>query len=150
MSAEKYTTATWTGDLEFRIDFPPGESVTFTSVPADARPGSGPSPMEAVQAAVVACTGMDVVLILRRMRKAPEALRVEVDARRRTEDPKVYTHLRLIYHVDGDDLDLASVRRAIELSQNKYCSVAAMLRPTVEFSFELILNGEAVELEAGG
>jgi putative redox protein len=139
------TIATWTKDMEFRVDFPPGESVVLTSLPLAERPGPGPSPMEVVQAAVAACTGMDVVLILRKMRKTLTSLRIEIDATRRADEPRIYTHLVLSYHFDGPDLDVNSVRRAIELSQEKYCSVTAMLRPTVAMSYRVTLNGKTLD-----
>ena len=65
-------TASWQSGMEFRVDFPEGETITLASVPLRKRPGPGPSPMEAVQAALAGCTGMDVVMILTKMRKEPQ------------------------------------------------------------------------------
>jgi putative redox protein len=138
------TTVRWTRDLEFRADFPGGESIGLASVPAGRHPGPGPSPMEAVQAALAACSGIDVVSILGKMRRPLTALRVEVEATRRAEEPRIYTRLVLVYHVDGPDLDAAAVGRAVSLSQDKYCSVAAMLRPAVELDYRIVLNGQAI------
>ena len=139
------TRATWQQDYEFKVDFPLGESITLTSIPKDQRPGPGPNPMEAVQAAVAGCTGMDVVLILKKMRKTIESLSVEIDATRREEHPKIYTNIEIIYHVAGPDLDASSVVRAVQLSQEKYCSVTSMLTSTVSFSRKIELNGEWIE-----
>ena len=61
--------ATWQHDLEFTVDYPTGESLTIASIPREDRPGPGPSPVELVQAAVAGCTGIDVGLILKKMRK---------------------------------------------------------------------------------
>ncbi len=138
-------TGFWKGGMEFRVDFPEGETITLASVPARKRPGPGPSPMQAVQAALAGCTGMDVVMILTKMRKEPEALRIEVEAERREEEPRVYTRLTLTYHVDGPDLDAEAVRRAVALSQEKYCSVSAMLRPAVALDYRILVNGVAVD-----
>ena len=138
-------TGSWRGGMEFRVDFPEGETITLASVPARKRPGPGPSPMQAVQAALAGCTGMDVVMILTKMRKEPEALRIEVEAERREEEPRVYTRLTLTYHVDGPDLDAEAVRRAVALSQEKYCSVSAMLRPAVALDYRILVNGVAVD-----
>lgn len=138
------TTAVWTRDLVFRVDFPPGESITLASVPKEERPGPGPGPMEAVQAALAACTGIDIAIILKKMRKTLGALRVEVEAVRRDANPRIYTHLTMVYHVEGPDLDAPSIIRAVKLSQDKHCSVAAMLRPTVELDYRIMLNGEPV------
>ena len=135
-------TATWTSEMQFQVLFPEGETLTLASVPAARRPGAGPSPMDAVQAAVASCSGMDVVSILGKMRKQLTALRIDIDAARREEDPRVFTRLDLTYHVDGPGLDAASVVRAVQLSQEKYCSVAAMLRPGVAMGFKVLVNGE--------
>lgn len=137
--------ATWVKEMEFRVQATGGEILTLASVPKDRRPGPGPSPTEVVQAAVAACTGMDVVSILEKMRKTLNALRIEVAATRRDEHPRIYTHLVLTYHLEGPDLDEASVLRAVHLSQEKYCSVAAMLRPTVNLAYRIRLNGRLLE-----
>jgi putative redox protein len=141
----KNVTARWTQGNEFRVDVPGGESQTLNSVPAAERPGSGPSPMEAVQGALAACTGMDVVMVLGKMRKTLKSLRIEVEGVRREEHPRIYTRLCLVYHIDGDDIDAGSAQKAVSLSQDKYCSVAGMLRPTVDLSYRLVLNGVPVE-----
>jgi putative redox protein len=139
------TTATWTRRHEFAIRFAEGEEMVVASVPRAERPGPGPSPMDLVQAAVAGCTGIDVVLILEKMRKPLQALRVEVEATRREEEPRIFTHLALTYHVEGDDLPEESVRRAVKLSQEKYCSVAAMLQPTVALDYQIVLNGQSLD-----
>jgi len=141
--------ASWTKDMEFRVEYPTGETLDLASLPLDERPGPGPSPMEAVQAAVAGCTGMDVVSILQKMRKVPASFRIEVDVQRRDEHPRIYTRMLLTYHLEGPDLDLASVIRAVHLSQEKYCSVAAMLRPTVDLGYRILLNGKLVETAPG-
>ena len=133
--------ATWIKEMEFQVQATSGETLTLASVPKDRRPGPGPSPTEAVQAAVAACTGMDVVSILQKMRKTLSTLRIEVEATRRDEHPRIYTHLVLIYYLEGPDLDEASVQRAVHLSLEKYCSVAAMLRPTVQLAYRIHMNG---------
>ena len=137
-------TATWQKKMEFQVDFPEGETLTLTSVPLKKRPGNGPNPMDTVQAAVVGCTGMDVVMILTKMRRDPKALRVEVEAVRRSEEPRVFTSMTLTYHIDGPKVDAAAARRAVALSQDTYCSVSAMLRPTVELDYKIVLNGEEI------
>ncbi len=136
--------AVWEKAHQFRVDYPQGETLTLASVPAAERPGPGPSPMDAIQAAVAGCTGIDIVLILGKMRKTLERLEIEVDAERRDEEPRIFTRLTLTYHVDGPDLTPESVRRAVTLSMDKYCSVSAMLKATVAFDHRIVLNGEAL------
>lgn len=138
--------ATWQKQgFEFRVEFPQGETLTLTSVPKEERPGPGPSPMDVVQASLATCTGMDVVLILQKMRKTLESFRVEVEPVRRQEHPRVFTRLDLTYYLEGPDLDAAAVCRAVHLSHEKYCSVSAMLSPTVEIGNRIFVNGKAVD-----
>jgi putative redox protein len=84
------------------------------------------------------------------MRKTIQAFRVEVEVIRREEHPRIFTDLTLVYYLDGPDLDDASVERAIDLSQDKYCSVAAMLRPTVRLGKRIVLNGKLLNTATGG
>lgn len=142
--------ATWIRGMEFQVRVPAGETYVLASLPKAQRPGPGPSPMDAVQGAVAACTGMDVVSILEKMRKTIQAFRVEVEVIRREEHPRIFTDLTLVYYLDGPDLDDASVERAIDLSQDKYCSVAAMLQPTVRLGKRIVLNGKLLNTATSG
>ena len=92
----------------------------------------GPSPMQTVMAALGGCTAMDVVSILRKMRQAVTGYEVEVVGERRTDQhPKVFTRLEVVHRVRGRGLNAASVAEAIRLSDEKYCSVHAMLGAAV-------------------
>ena len=73
---------------------------------------------------------MDVLSILKKMRQPVEAFSIEVGGTRAEEHPKRYTSLEVVYRLKGD-LDEAKVARAIELSETRYCSVEATLRPGV-------------------
>lgn len=110
----------------------------------------GPLPLELVLIGVGSCTAMDVVGILTKMRQPFTGLTVEVDADRREEHPKIFTAIRLHYTLRGRGLDRAQVERAIQLSQERYCSVAAMLRPTVPltYTWEIKEDVESVQKAA--
>jgi putative redox protein len=92
------------------------------------RPESGPRPMELLLIGLAGCTAMDVVSILQKKRQPFTGLQVKVTAERATEHPQVYTEIHLEYVVSGAGVDPQAVERAIELSQTRYCSAAAMLR----------------------
>jgi putative redox protein len=99
-----------------------------------------PSPVQVVLAAVGGCTGMDVMGILRKMRQKVTGYEIDLIAERAEEHPRVYTSIEVVHRIYGEDLNPASVERAIELSETKYCSVHAMLAPTVKLSsrYELL------------
>lgn len=84
-------------------------------------------PMELIATGLAGCTAMDVVSILRKKRQDVSAFEVVVHADRATEHPKVFTKAVIEYHVTGRAIDEAAVRRAIELSAERYCPAQAML-----------------------
>ncbi|HTV60809.1 MAG TPA: OsmC family protein [Verrucomicrobiae bacterium] len=130
----------WVGGEEFLGAMPSGHAVVFD---ADRQHNSAPGPMEMLLGALGACTSVDVVMILKKKRQAIEALEVNVSGERAAEPPAVWTRIEIEYRLRGK-LEEKAVRDAIELSQNKYCSVAAMLGKTAKISYRFeIENGEA-------
>jgi len=98
------------------------------AIPVDDGNGdSGPRPTELLMAALATCTGMDVVSILAKKRQAPVAYTVHATAEQRDAYPQVFTTIELLHDVEGPDLDVAAVRRSIELSARKYCPINAMV-----------------------
>jgi putative redox protein len=106
---------------------------------------SAPSPVEMLLVALGSCTAVDVASILEKKRQKVRSYVVEVSGQRRDEYPRSYTSMKVHHILTGVGLTEKAVAQAIELSENKYCSVAATLRPTVEIqsSFEII---EATDL----
>jgi putative redox protein len=102
-------------------------------------PGQGATPMELLAAALAGCTSMDVVSILQKMRQPLEGLRVEVHGEQADEHPKRFISLEVVYNLTGA-LDERKVQRAIELSETRYCSVAATLRPAVSISSRYVIE----------
>jgi putative redox protein len=121
----------WTEREQFAAVTPSGHDVPFD---ADRQHNSAPGPMEMLLAALGACTATDVVMILGKKRQKLEALEVIVSGERAPDPPQVWTTIEIVYKLRGT-LDEKAVRDAIELSENKYCSVAAMLRKTAKISF---------------
>jgi len=101
--------------------------------------GSGMTPMELLAVALGGCTGMDVVSILVKMRQPLEELSVEVGGVRAEDHPKRFTSLEVVYRLRGD-LDEKRVRRAIQLSEERYCSVAATLRPSLPITSRYVIE----------
>ena len=121
----------WTKQEQFVAVTPSGHKVPFDS---DREHNSAPGPMEMLLAALGACTATDVVVILGKKRQKLEALEVVVSGERAADPPRVWTTIEIVYRLRGA-LDEKAVRDAIELSENKYFSVAAMLRKTAKISF---------------
>lgn len=102
-------------------------------------PGTGTAPMQLLAVALGGCTAMDVASILRKMRQPLEAFRLEVSGERADEYPKRFTSLEVVYYLKGD-LDERRVQRAIKLSEDRYCSVAATLRPAVTITSRYVIE----------
>jgi len=107
----------------------------------EGRAPAGPSPMETVLMALCGCSGIDVVEILEKMRANLAGLSIEADAERAPEPPRVFTKIHLRYRLRGAGLTQAQAERAVRLSLDRYCSVAAMLRRTAEVSVEVAVEG---------
>ena len=101
---------------------------------------SAPSPVELLLVALGSCTATDVAGILSKKRQHVTSYVVEVTGKRRDEYPRSYTSMNVHHIVTGRSISAKAVADAIELSETKYCSVAATLRPTVEIqsTFEII------------
>lgn len=101
---------------------------------------AAPTPMEMLLVSVAACTAADVVSILEKKRQKISGYEVKVTGERRETYPQAYVKFHVHHIVYGTDVSEQAVAQAIELSDTKYCSVAATVRPTAEIttSFEII------------
>jgi putative redox protein len=124
----------WLGQEECLATMPSGRAVPF-----DGKSNSAAGPMEMLLGALGACTTVDIVLILEKKRQKLATLEIEISGERAPDPPSVWTKIEMVYRLSGQ-LEEKAVHDAIELSQNKYCSVAAMLRKTaaITYRFEIL------------
>lgn len=125
------------GDDVFTVTTPSGHAITLDT---DHLRNSAPTPMELLLVALGSCTAVDVASILRKKRQQVTDYRVEVRGQRRDEHPRSFKRMEVHHIVTGLNISEPAVAQAIDLSEQKYCSVAATLRPTAEIvsSFEII------------
>jgi len=97
---------------------------------------AGSRPLELVLIGLAGCTGMDVASILAKKRLPLREFRVDAEATRAPDHPKVFTEIKISYYLRGDGLTEEDVVGAIELSQEKYCSASAMLSRVAKISYE--------------
>ena len=128
--------AVWAGEHRFEAG-PEGRTVT---VDADSK--IAPGPVETLLNAIATCASVDVIDILAKRRTPAERFVVNVTATRRTEAPRRVMRLELEFQIDGKGIGLEHAERAIELSFEKYCSVAGSLAPDIVAETMLVLNGE--------
>ena len=129
----------WIGEQVFVATSPSGHAI---AVDSDRESNKAPGPMELVLMALGACTATDVVTVLKKKRQKLESLEVICSGERAAEPPTVWTKLEIVYRLRGE-LDDGAVKHAIELSEEKYCSVAAMLQKTAKVSwrYEIVRSG---------
>ena len=123
--------ATWVDEQRFTAVATSGHAIVV-----DGDKKTGNSPMELVLIGLCGCTGSDVASILRKKREPFTSLEVRAQAERAANPPTVYTDIRLIYKVGGK-VSHKAVEDAVRLSEEKYCSVSAMLQKTAKISFEI-------------
>lgn len=135
----KTMTATWDGGLRFNHTSASGHVLVSDAPVAAGGTDTAPSPMELILLGLLGCTGVDVASILTKMKQPFTSLAVTATFERAEEHPRVYTKIHLTYCLGGD-LDEKKVRRAVELSETRYCSASAMLAKTAEISHDIVID----------
>ena len=129
-------TVKWVGGEEFVAQMPSGHAVPFDT---DRKHNAAPGPMEMLLGALGACSSVDVVSILAKKRQKLTSLEVVISGERASTPPTVWTKIDMVYRLAGE-IEEKAARDAIELSQTKYCSVAAMLRKTAEITYRIEIS----------
>jgi putative redox protein len=107
----------------------------------------GVSPMELILVGLAGCTGVDIADILQKKREPLQALKVRVRGKKAEDFPKIYTEIEVTYLIWGEGIDPNAVERAIQLSEEKYCSVSAMLRQSAQItcSYQILIPEKRAE-----
>ena len=121
---------TWLNGRAFVAESGSGHAVVIDGAPENGGRNIGVRPMEMMLMGLGGCTAFDVVMILEKSREKVTACEVVLEAERANEDPKVFTKVKLIYTLKGENLKPAAVERAIKLSEEKYCSASKMFEKT--------------------
>ena len=132
--------AEWKGETSFIGRNPAGGTVQMGKI--DDKPGI--SPMELLLAGLAGCTGMDIASILTKQRQPFVDLKVQVRGKRSSDYPMVFMELEVTYLLWGEGLDPKAVERAIQLSEERYCSVGIMLGKAtpIRSSYRILKPGE--------
>ena len=130
----------WLDGRAFVAESGSGHAVVMDGAPEAGGRNIGVRPMEMLLMGMGGCTAFDIVMILERMREKVTGMDIALEAERASEDPKVFTHVKLIYTLRGYGLKRANVERAVNLSAEKYCSASIMIGKTAEIttSFEIV------------
>ena len=126
----------WVGKRAFDHEIQ-GHIIRTDSLETQGGENSGSSPKRLLLASLTGCSGVDVVMILEKMRVNYDRLTITAEADLSEDQPKVYTHIRVNYVISGKNLDHSKVERAVKLSQEQYCGVAAMLRKNCPIDYTI-------------
>jgi putative redox protein len=135
MYSEKKMILEWKTNYQLEARNEKGLSVKFDAPITHGGEETALSPMENVLASLAACSSFHVLTILKKKRQKISSYTVEATAERREEPPpRVFTKIHLKYIVKGQNIDPEAVKKAIQLSEEKYCSVGGMLKNAVEIT----------------
>lgn len=128
------TTTVWKSGQAF-------DSVQGTSkIEIDSRGGFSPKAL--LLSGLAACSGIDVVEILEKMRVPFSGLKIEVETEQTEDHPRVFRDIHIIYHLGMDEENREKAKKAIELSLDKYCGVAAMLKKNSAIHYTIQIQAE--------
>ena len=125
------STVRWIGEQKFVAISPSGHALALDSESAS---NTAPTPMELLLMALGACTATDIVIILEKKRQKLTSLEVICSGERAADPPRVWTKLEILFRLRGK-LEESGVKQAIQLSEEKYCSVSATLKKTAELTW---------------
>ena len=131
------TTVSWTSGVAFEAVAASGGRLVL-----DGDSHAGQSPPEALLSALGACTGVDIVEILKKRRTLVERLEIRLTGTRANAMPPRFVAVEFEYHLSGAGIAREHAERAIDLAVNKYCTVKDSLAKDIVFTWRLVLNGE--------
>jgi putative redox protein len=133
-SAPSVVKVKWLEGLRFVASDDKGHSIVIDTSREHGGEGSAFTPMQLLLVALGSCTGMDVVNILQKQRQKLTGFEIVVSGERVAESPRVYDKVHVEYKLKGENLRDKPVRTAIQLSEDKYCSVGATISKTAKIS----------------
>ena len=138
------TTLTWRDGVAWNARSDSGHQITLDGSPKIGGMNQGCRPMELVLKGLGGCSAMDVMSILKKKRQIVESASITLEATRSDTVPAVFSKIHLTFSFGGDTLRMNALEHAVDLSVNKYCSVAKMLSATVEITYAVVLNSDNV------
>lgn len=133
----------WLNNMQFSCD----NRGLKTSIDAPKDSGgddTAPTPKEFVLNAMMGCTAMDVVSLLRKMRQEINEFKMEIEAEKNLDHPIHFKHAELIYYLKGN-MEIDKVIKAVDLSLTKYCGVNFMISKTCEIKYKIFLNEKMIK-----
>ena len=126
----------WTDKIAFKGNID-GHELVLDAPNAAGGSDLGPRPKKMMLTALAGCTGVDVIMILKKMKVVPEAFKVIIEGDVTEEHPKHYSKMKVIYQFKGKDLPMNKLEKAVKLSEETYCGVSAVYKKAMEMESEI-------------
>lgn len=126
----------WTDNVAFKTEMD-GHKIIIDATEEAGGSDLGPRPKKLMLTALAGCTGIDVIMILKKMKVVPEAFNVIVEGEVTEEHPKHYNKMKIVYQFKGENLPLDKLEKAVNLSETKYCGVTAVYRKAMDVVTEI-------------
>jgi putative redox protein len=139
MTERESVSTKWLEGMSFESEID-GHKIIIDAKPEVGGEDRGPRPKTMMLAALGGCTSMDVISILKKMRVDIKSLNVIVEGELTEDHPRHFTKMHVIYEVEGDNLPLDKIQKAVNMSEEKYCGVSAVYRKVMELSSEIVLK----------
>jgi putative redox protein len=130
------------GGMRFEARAGSGQRVALDATVQSGGAGAGFIPMELLLVGLAGCTGMDVISLLRKMRQDVTGYEVRVQGERAASHPMVFEEIAVEHVISGHHVDPAAVRRAVELSETRYCGAGAMLSKIARVTHTFRIGGD--------
>jgi len=128
MASTNHVITRWMGDMAFESNNPSGLTFRIDASPDEGGQGEGLRPKALMLSSLAGCSGLDVALILRKMKLEVSAFHIDIKARLSETAPQTYEHVQMEFHFFGHNLNEVKLKRAVTLSVDRYCGVMQMFR----------------------
>ncbi len=142
MKVEKITTE-WIDNMSFESQVN-GHKITLDADEAVGGLDKGARPKPLMMVALAGCTAMDVISILKKMKVEVDDFKIHIEAEMTEDHPKHYVSMHLIYEFSGIDLSENKIKKAVSLSQDKYCGVSYMYKKIMDITHEIIIKNKQI------
>jgi len=136
---KEIVTTKWLSNMAFEADVH-GHKIILDAGPNAGGENRGPRPKPLMLASLGGCTAMDVISILKKMRVEVDEFNVRVEGELTEEHPKHFIKIHVVYEFTGKDLPMDKLKKAVELSEERYCGVSAVYKKTMVMTSEIVVN----------
>lgn len=135
-------TTKWLGDIRFESTNPSGHNLFIDAGEENGGRGEGYRPKALMLSGLAGCSGIDVAVLIKKMKLKVGDFTIDIDANLTNEHPKYYDKVTMSFNFYGDNLDEKKLQRAVDLSVEKYCGVMEMFRQFAEVKVETHFNNQ--------